>query len=162
MKRIFLLLVFVALLPACAFRVAYVDLRKIWENSKEIGAERIKVEKFISESQAELKAKEFELNAIQDAAKDPAASEELRAAIVENFKRKYIEYQNAYQLSNKQRQDIDNAAQALFIEKVRGIATKMAQTKGFDLVLAKENLLCIKDTYDITLEVLMEMNRKEH
>ena len=56
-------------------------------------------------------------------------------------------------------QEKDYTAQSSFIEKVRKIAVEIAKKKGYDLVLAKDNVLYMEDKYDITQDVIGVINK---
>ena len=108
-----------------------------------------------------LSKKEAELLALQERAKreGPMATEEARKAIAEEYQKKYVELQQLYQEKQRLLQDKDIKAQADFIEKVKKIALKIAIKRGYDVVMAKEQLLYIDDKYDITKLVVKEVNR---
>ncbi len=158
-------LMFAALLftavPVFALNVACVDMKKVWEESKEIKAEKANLEKSRKKAQDDLKKKEAELKALQEKAmKDaPTMTEEAKRAMQEEFQKKYLEFQELYQSSQKMLQEKDYTAQTSFIEKVKKIAAEIAKKKGYDLVLAKDNVLFMQDKYDITAEVIAIINK---
>ncbi len=161
MKRFVFVAMLLAALPAFALEVACVDMKKVWEESKEIKAEKANLEKTLKKAQEDLKKKEAELKALQEKAmKDaPTMTEEAKRAMQEEFQKKYLDFQELYQSSQKMLQEKDYTAQTSFIEKVKKIATEIAKKKGYDIVLAKDNVLFMQDKYDITQEVIAIINK---
>ncbi len=161
MKRFVFMAVLLAVLPALALEVACVDMKKVWEESKEIKAEKANLEKSLKKAQEDLKKKEAELKALQEKAmKDaPTMTEEAKRTMQEEFQKKYLDFQELYQSSQKMLQEKDYTAQTSFIEKVKKIATEIAKKKGYDIVLAKDNVLFMQDKYDITQEVIAIINK---
>jgi len=161
MKRFLIVAILFMAFPAFALNVACVDMKKVWENSKEIKAEKANLEKMLKKTQDDLKKKEAELKALQEkAAKEaPTMTDEAKQAMQEDFQRKYLEFQELYQSSQKMLQEKDYTAQTSFIEKVRKIAAEIAKKKGYDIVLAKDNVLYMDDKYDITQEVIAIINK---
>lgn len=148
-------------IPAFALNVACVDMKKVWENSKEIKAEKANMEKMLKKTQEDLKKKEADLKALQEKALKGAQTmtDEAKQAMQEEFQKKYLEFQELYQSSQKMLQEKDYTAQSSFIEKVRKIAVEIAKKKGYDLVLAKDNVLYMEDKYDITPDVIGVINK---
>ncbi len=146
---------------AFAQNIACVDMKKVWESSKEIQAEKKKLEDMLKKSEAELKVKENELKGLQERAQREGQmmSDEAKRELQETFQKKYLEFQELYQKNQKKLQEKDVQATGGFIEKVKKIATELAKKRGFDMVLAKDSLLFIQDKYDITQDVLKEINK---
>ena len=119
------------------------------------------MEAMLQKSQNALKAKENELIQLQERAKKeaPMATEEAKRAMAEEYQRKMLELQQMYQEKQKDLQDKDVKAQADFVEKVKKIAMKIAIQKGYELVLAKEQVLYSDDKFDITKLVVAEVNK---
>ena len=161
MKRFIIAAILFMAVPAFALNVACVDMKKVWENSKEIKAEKANLEKSLKKAQDDLKKREADLKALQEKAmKDaPTMTDEAKQKMQEEFQKKYLEFQELYQSSQKMLQEKDYTAQTSFIEKVRKIATDLAKKKGYDLVLAKDNVLYMEDKYDITQEVIGVINK---
>ncbi len=161
MKQFIIAAILFLAVPAFALNVACVDMKKVWENSKEIKAEKANLEKMLKKTQDDLKKKEADLKALQERAMKEAqvATPEAKQAMQEEFQKKYLEFQELYQSSQKMLQEKDYTAQASFIEKVRKIATEIAKKKGYDLVLAKDNVLFMQEKFDITQDVIGVINK---
>ncbi len=161
LKLFIFIIVFLTVLPTFALKIACVDMKRVWESSSEIKVEKKNMEAMLQKSQRELEAKEKELVALQErAAKQaPMATEEAKRAMAEEYQRKMMELQQLYNERQRDLQDRDIKAQSDFIEKVKRIAMKIAIQKGYDVVLAKEHVLYIDDKYDITREVIAEVNK---
>jgi outer membrane protein len=153
--------VLLTVLPVFAVKIAAVDMKRVWESSNEIKVEKKNMEAMLQKSQKELEAKEKELMALQERAKREAAiaTEEAKRAMAEEYQRKMMELQQLYNERQKDLQDKDVKAQGDFIEKVKRIAMRIAIQKGYDVVLAKEQVLYIDDKYDITKDVIAEVNK---
>ncbi|MFO7810371.1 MAG: OmpH family outer membrane protein, partial [Candidatus Delongbacteria bacterium] len=63
------------------------------------------------------------------------------------------------QENQKRLQQQDMTAQSDFIDKVRKVADKIAKKKGYHLVLAKEQVIYIKNENDITDKVIKIINK---
>jgi outer membrane protein len=161
MKQLIIAAILFMALPAFALNVACIDMKKVWENSKEIKVEKANMEKMLKKTQDELKKKEADLKALQERAMKEAqvATPEAKQAMQEEFQKKYLEFQELYQSSQKMLQEKDYTAQTSFIEKVKKLATEIAKKKGYDLVLAKDNVLYMEDKYDITQDVITVINK---
>lgn len=163
MKKMIVLAVLLFSFPVFAVKIACVDMKRIWESSDEIKVEKKRMESMLKKSQNMLKAKEKELMQLQERAKNEAAiaTEEAKRAMAEEYQKKMLEYQQLYQENQKKLQDKDVKAQADFIEKVKKIASRIAKRKGYDIVLAKEQVLFVSEKYDITYDVLKVVNKKK-
>jgi len=155
------LFVLLSVAPVYALKIAYVDMQKVWESSKEIQVEKKKMETMLKKSQEDLKKKEAELRQLQERAKKEAAmaTEEAKRAMAEEYQRKMLEFQQMYQEKQKLLSDKDVEAQADFVEKVKKVAMKIAIKKGYDVVFAKEHTLYVDDKHDITKMVLSVVNK---
>jgi outer membrane protein len=160
-KLFVFLTVFLTVVPVFAIKIAAVDMKKVWESSSEIKVEKKNMETMLQKSQKELEAKEKELMALQERAKKEAAiaTEDAKKAMAEEYQRKMMELQQLYNERQKDLQDKDIKAQGEFVEKVKKIAMRIAIKKGFDMVLAKEQVLYIDDKFDITKDVIAEVNK---
>ena len=161
MRSLVLLVVTLFVFPVFATKIACVDMKKVWESSKEIKVEKKKMEKMIKDTQTKIKKKEQELLDLQKRAKEeaPMATEEAKRDMAQEYQKKLMEYQQLAQESQRKLQNKDIKAQADFIEKVKKIATQIAKKKGFDVVLAKEQVLFISPKFDITGDVVKVVNK---
>jgi len=161
MKILVTMLVFLNVVPVYALKAAYVDMQKVWANSKEIKVEKKKMEKMLKVSQDALKKKENELKKLQERAKKDAimATEEAKRAMAEEYQKKMLEFQQMYQNKQKLLSDKDVKAQADFVNKVKKITMKIASKLGYDIVLAKEYTLYVNSKYDITKQVIKAVNK---
>ncbi|MBR6422759.1 OmpH family outer membrane protein [bacterium] len=160
--RIFaVLFVLLMITPVYAQKIAFVDVKKVWSESKEVEKERKKVEALLKKSQDELKAKEAEVIKIQEKIKKEAkmATEEAQAIMLEEYQKKALELQKMAAQKEKELADKDAAAQEEFLGKVRKIAMKIALTKGYDMVVPAEQTLYYNDKFDITKDVIAEINK---
>ena len=160
--RIFtLLFVLLMITPVYAQKIAFVDVKKVWSESKEVEKERKKVEALLKKSQDELKAKEAEVIKLQEKIKREAkmATEEAQAMMFEEYQKKALELQRLAGQKEKELADKDAAAQEEFLAKVRKIVMKIAIEKKYDMVIPAEQTLYYNDAFDITKAVIAEINK---
>lgn len=155
------LFILLMITPVYAQKIAFVDVKKVWSESKEVEKERKKVEALLKKSQDELKAKEAEVIKLQEKIKREAkmATEEAQAMMLEEYQKKALELQKMASQKEKELSDKDAAAQEEFLGKVRKIAMKIALTKGYDMVIPAEQTLYYNDKFDITKDVIAEINK---
>ncbi|MGI6393916.1 MAG: OmpH family outer membrane protein [bacterium] len=152
---------FIAMLPVYAQKIACVDMGKVSENSTEVAAEKKKMEEMYKQSRKKLETKQNELMKLQEKLKKEGstASTDAQRAMGEEYQRQLMELQQMAQEEEKKLADKEAKTYSDFIEKVKKIAMKIAIQKGYDLVLAKEQLLYIDDKLDITKFVTAEINK---
>lgn len=160
--RIFaVLFVLLMITPVYAQKIAFVDVKKVWSESKEVENQRKKVEALFKKSQDELKVKEAEVVKLQEKIKKEGrmATEEAQAMMLEEYQKKALELQRMATQKEKELAEKDAAAQEEFLGKVRKIVMKISLQKGYDMVLPAEQTLYYNDKFDITKEVIAEINK---
>jgi len=161
-KLIVTMLIIFSVIPAySATKIAFVDMKKVWDSSKEIKLQKTKLKKLVAQKQKAIKQKESELKALQQKAQTEmaVATDEAKRAMAKEYQQKMMEYQQLYQEAQKILQNKDIKAQASFINKVKKIASQIAKKRGYSLVLAKEQVIYIQQNNDITNEVIKKINK---
>ena len=79
--------------------------------------------------------------------------------MLEEYQKKALELQRMATQKEKELAEKDAAAQEEFLGKVRKIVMKISLQKGYDMVLPAEQTLYYNDKFDITKEVIAEINK---
>lgn len=161
-RKIFVLfLVLLAIAPLYALKIACVDMQKVMLSSEEIKTESKKMEEMVKKGKNALKPKEDDLLKLQKKMQQDGrtATDEAKAAMLEEYQRKAMELQRLADEKQKELQNKEAMVQAEFIEKVKKLAMEVAIKKGYEIVLPKEQCLYINDKYDITKFVIELINK---
>ena len=162
--RIFaVLFVLLMITPVYAQKIALVDLKEVASQSNELKTKMKDLEALQAKGQKEIDAKEAELAKIQEemekTAKMPGVTDEAKAMLYEKAQKKYAEYQKLVLQRQKELADKADPIQKKFVEKVKKIAQTIAVKKGYDIVIPTESALYYNDKFDITKDVVAEINK---
>ncbi len=162
MRNFLFVLMIICSMPLFAEKIATVDMKKVWDNVDEIKKEKGNMESMLKKSQTAIDAKKEELTKMEASMKQELsmASEEAKKAMYQEYQTKLMEFQKMYQEHQKNLQNKDLAVQASFVDKVKLIVVKIAKSKGYSMVLPKDNLLYSDDKDDITFDVIKAYNNK--
>lgn len=142
--------------------IATVDLKKIVDESKAAKAAEAEVKKLQEKYVKETKAQEDSLKKREEQLKSQqkALSEEAFAQKVQEFRGTVAKEQKEVFKKRK----ILETAYIKSLELIRNetvkIVADIAKAKSLDVVVAKGELLYSKDNYDISKEVLEQLNKK--
>ena len=162
--RVFaVLFVLLMIAPVYAQKIALVDLKEIASQANELKASMKELESFQAKGQKEIDAKEAELAKLQEemekTARMPGVTDEAKAMLYEKAQKKYAEYQKLVMQRQKELSEKAEPVQKKFVEKVKKIAMTIAVKKGYDIVIPAEQALYYNDKFDITKDVIAEINR---
>lgn len=154
---------------AADFKIGYVDVSKIFTTSKPAVAVKNHLTNKFAPKQQELKklgdnlAKEQA--EVQELVKKAPSIDKLSAADKSNLEkldRQFQKNQMAYQQKAMQYQQIaqktQDFASALVLDKVNSILKDISEKGGYDLVLTSQQLVYAKAKYNITDQVIEQLN----
>ncbi len=163
LRIVALLFVLLMIAPVYAQKIALVDLKEVASQANELKARMKELEALQAKGQKEIDAKEAELAKLQEemekTAKMPGATDEAKAMLYEKAQKKYAEYQKLVMQRQKELSEKAEPIQKKFVEKVRKIAQTIAVKKGYDIVIPAEQALYFNDKFDITKDVVSEINK---
>jgi len=143
-------------------RIAIVDIQFIFENSVAIQSIRKEIERKSQEMQEDMTKKEAELKETGEilVKKRDSLKEEDFNIEVNSFNAKVSETQADMQNKKTLLQQADAKAVGKVYEKIIEIVTDLSKKKNFDLVIPTAQILFANDNFNITTEVVTELNNK--
>ena len=163
-KKRLLLIIFFILFSQSSFgenNVAYIDLDQIL--SKSIPSinmfEQIKKKEDIKLN--ELKKKENDLKDIENNiinTKNIISKEEYNKK-VQDFKKDVNEYQKKKNFTIQELKKIRNQEILIFLKLINPIIEEVMKKKSIDILIEKKNIFIAKSNYDITIDVIDDINK---
>jgi outer membrane protein len=140
-------------------KIAVVDTARVANECKEGKKIQATLKAFHDQKQAEISAKETELKALEEKSKDPKISDDKKEDIRSQFNQKMYEYQAFAKAAQDEMDTRTQKMQQDFQQKLAGVITKYAQTKGLSLVVEKGICLYNADALDVTDDIIAAMNQ---
>ena len=140
-------------------KLAVVEPERIMDESKEGKRIQAQLKSYHDQKQGEITAKEAELKALDEKAKDPKLADDKKEELGNQFKQKYYEYQAFAKASQEDMEGRQNKALQDLQAKVSAVVSKYAASKGLSMVLVKRMCLYNADALDITSEIIAEMDK---
>ena len=140
-------------------KIAVVDTMRVANECKEGKSIQAALKAFHDQKQAQITAKETELKALEEQVKDPKISADKKDDLRAKFNSKMYEYQAYAKAAQDEMEARSQKMQAEFQQKLAGVITQYAQSKGLSLVLEKGICLYNAETLDATSDVIAAMNQ---
>jgi Skp family chaperone for outer membrane proteins len=143
-------------------KIAFVDFQTLERDSSAFKDLKDQIEKKRTEFQAEISKQEKDLNKQnQDLSKQRAVlSEEALGKKVKEFEAKVAEFQRTTQNKTMHYDKVFSEASNEINQKIFDIVSKLAEEKGYIVVLPSSHLLYAKQELNITPEVLKRLNQQ--
>jgi outer membrane protein len=143
-------------------RVGFVELARVLRESKAAGAFREKLEADLKERQAAVNAEKAKLDALEAeyAKAEKTATEAQKQARQKELQEKSAALQKRVADARKEVTDADQASTKSVVELMNSVLTKIAESKGYDLVVEKAgaSVLYGRRGVDLTDEVIRQMD----
>ena len=140
-------------------KLAVVEPERIMDESKEGKRVQAQLKAYHDQKQGEITAKEAELKALDEKAKDPKLADDKKEELANQFKQKYYEYQAFAKASQEDMESRQNKALQDLQVKISAVVSKYAASKGLSLVLSKRICLYNADALDVTSDIIAEMDK---
>ena len=143
-------------------KIAIVDIQYILENSVAIKSIRKDIEIISQEIQKDMSKKETELKKLEETLvkkRDSLKEEDFNIA-VNSFNIKVSEAQKDIQSKKTRLEQAHSKAVGTVYETTIEIITNLSKKKNFNLVIPTAQILFAKDDFNITSEVIVELNNK--
>lgn len=165
MKRLMTLGVLIALtllyavpVAASGVKVAYVDLQRALLEVGEGKLARAKLKVYFDEKQVLLDAESERLKRMKDDLdrQDMMIDPKVKAAKEAELQQALMELQKLYMTLNQELKAKEQEAVAPILEKMQDILTTMAQERGYDLILDKNNsgIIYAPMKFDLTADLI--------
>ncbi|MFA9461756.1 OmpH family outer membrane protein [Thiohalorhabdus sp. Cl-TMA] len=163
---VFLLIAAVGLGPGAAaaaeYKIGYVDVRQVVENSSKAQAARQDLETRVQDRQAELKEKQQKIQELRKQLKQQSSlmSEEQRKQKQRELQQAMRELRRAQQAAQE---DIDaqkNQVLQDLYDRVSQIINRIGENQGYDLILTGPAAMYVANRVDLTQRVLEQLNAK--
>jgi outer membrane protein len=153
-----MLLLYASPLGAAGMKVAYVDLQRALLEVGEGKLAKTKLKVYFDEKQTLLDAESERLKKMkedldrQDLMIDPS----IKAAKEDDLQKALIELQKLYMKLNQELKQKEQEAVAPILEKMQAILTEVAEERGYDLILDKNNsgIIYAPMKFDITADLI--------
>jgi outer membrane protein len=170
-KSLLAVLALVSSLSFAEFKLGYVDVSKVFNNSKPAQALQAAMKAKLEPKQQELQGLKAQVDAeqaqVQAIEKKTPNMDKLSAADkskVEKFQRDQFAMQQKYMAYQQYAQGMQDYASALLLSKVNEILKNISDSEDYDLVLTSNQLVYAKAKYDLTdtiIEKLKTVNSDE-
>ena len=142
--------------------IAIVDFQKILATASAPKSVNDQIQKIREKYRKEVQKDETDLrNSNQELAqKQTLLSTEAFNAERRKFEQKVLEVQKNVQQKNQSLQIAQNQAKQKIMEVLRTIILNMSKEKDYSLVLRREQTVIVADGFDITDQVIVELNKK--
>ena len=143
-------------------KIAIVDIQYILENSLAIQSIKKEIEMISQEIQKDMSKKEAELKKIEESLikKRDSLKEEDFNMEVNSFNTKVSEAQKDIQNKKTRLEQAHSKAVGKVYETTIEIITNLSKKKNFNLVIPTAQILFAKDNFNITSEIITELNNK--
>ena len=172
MKKIFMasIILMTKIAIAADFKLAYVDVSKIFTTAKPAVAMQEALKAKIAPNQSELQSMNAKLaekqNKIQIIMKKSANIEKLNLSdkkdlekLQASYQADQIEFQKKYASFQQMVQRSQDFASAAILNKTNNILRDISEKGGYDLVLTSNQLVYAKPKYDLTDQVIAKLNQ---
>ncbi len=140
-------------------KIAIVDTGRVANECKEGKKIQTALKGFHDQKQGEITAKESELKALEERSKDPKISDDKKDEVRNQFNQKMYEYQAFAKAAQDEMDGRTQKMQQEFQQKLAGVISKYAQSKGISLVVEKGICLYNAEALDSTDDVIAAMNQ---
>lgn len=150
---------------ADAVKIAYIDAQKVLDATKAGKRAKEAMEEFVKSRQKIIDLDEGDIKRLQEELAKQASvlSEEARRGKEEALQKKFGEYQKRVAELNKEVQNRKKEILEDFNKGLEGVVRKVAEKGGYTFVFdrAAEGgvLVYAKDTYDLTADVIKELDK---
>lgn len=172
MKKIALLVTILASGSVFAdnFNFAYIDVGKIFTQSVPAQAmQKVLKDKFapdqtqLQQLNQALVVDQGQLKSLQEKYPSLDKASATGRATIERVSKKYqqdqMAFQQKYSIFQQKMQHTQDYASALLLGKANTILKNISEKNGYDLVLSSNQLVYVKPKYDVTDEVLSQLNK---
>ncbi|SCA55029.1 putative Outer membrane protein [Candidatus Terasakiella magnetica] len=142
-------------------KIAVVDMEQVLIKSTAPKSIREQVNKIRSQYRSEVKKEETALHQANQslAQKKTLLSQEAFKEERRKFEQKVLGVQKKVQQKNLSLQKAQNAAQAKVKQALSKVVIALAQQQGFTLVLRRAQTIVVAEQFDITNQVITELNK---
>ncbi|HKJ72139.1 MAG TPA: OmpH family outer membrane protein [Gammaproteobacteria bacterium] len=148
--------------PAAAadYKIGYVDVRKVVQQSKQAQQAKGDLEKQVADRKSELKAKRDHIQSLQKELKQQGSlmSEDQKKAKQRKLQEAMREFRRLQQQAQDDLDTKKNQVLQDIYDQVSQIINRIGQKEGFDLILTGPAAMYVADRVDLTQRVLGELN----
>ena len=154
----------VAASPVGSFRIGYVDISKIVEESDmgKVSKAHFEATADKHKAQIETKQKLIEKQKATLEAKLPTYTPEQRAAKIKDYEKKVDELRKMLQKADKEMKQMQEERAKSFFGKIESAARSYGEANGFTIILIKSDLLYLgknTDVQDVTEALIQQLNK---